>query len=117
MKNIGVNPGDRRHQVQIQSEGTSQDVVGGQASTGWAAFRTTWASIVTAGSKDAFQSGQFSAQVTHVINIRAITGDAEIMPGMRVVFGIHTYLIQAVDNVQLRDISINLMCLEIDGGQ
>jgi head-tail adaptor len=117
MKNLAVNPADRRHWVQIQSEGTAQDVVGGQTSTGWATIRATWASISTVGSKNAFQAGQFSAQVTHIINIRAIVGDTEITPGMRVVFGIHVYPILDVDNVELRNISINLICLEINGGQ
>lgn len=118
MNDIIVNPGDRRHQVQIQQQSAMQDGYGGEVTT-WNTIRTTWASIVTAGSKqptEQFQQGQFSAQVTHIINIRW-TASPVIQGGMRVVFASHTYLIQTVDNVNVSGVSVNLMCLEINGSQ
>jgi len=118
MRDIVKNPGDRRHQVQIQQQSTTQDDMGGPISV-WTTIRTTWASITTMGApkaKEDYQAGQFSAQVTHIINIRW-TASPELAGGMRVAFGSHVYLIQTVANADLRNISVDLMCLEINGGQ
>jgi SPP1 family predicted phage head-tail adaptor len=115
------NSGLRRHQVQIQSADVTpngQDEYGEEIPT-WDTVRTTWASITTASApkaKEDYQAGQFSGQVTHIINIR-YTATPPIVGGMRVLFGSHIYLIQTVDNIDLRGISVNLMCLEINGAQ
>jgi SPP1 family predicted phage head-tail adaptor len=111
-----IKSGDLRHQIQIQQRATAQDATGQPVSSGWTTIRTTFAKIATIGSRDDYQVGQFSAQVTHTITIR-YTPNPEITPGMQVVFGGHTYIIQAIDNSELRGIRVNLMCLEINGGQ
>jgi SPP1 family predicted phage head-tail adaptor len=111
-----IRAGDLRHQVQIQQRSTQQDELGGQI-TVWQTIRTTFARIATVGTKDDYQAGQFSAQVSHTITVRAYAGATEILPGMQVVFGSHTYIIQAIDNAEMRNIYLNLICLEINGGQ
>jgi len=118
MRDIVIDPGGRRHLVQIQQQSSTQTATGAEV-TSWTTIRSTWASIVTAGAKqptEAYQQGQFAALVTHIINVRW-TGMPEIVGGMRVVFGSHVYLIQTVDNTDLRNISVKLMCLEINGAQ
>jgi len=103
--------------VALVQAGTAQDALG-QPIALWSTIRTTWASIryTTSGTKEDYQSGQFSAQVTHIITIRA-TSTPKIAPGMRVVFGTHTYLIQLFDDVGLQGVLLHLQCLEIDGSQ
>ena len=114
---LGTDSGKRRHVVQIQQQSTTQDSLGGQVET-WTTVRETWASIVyvPAGSKENFQNGQFSSQITHIITILA-TPAPPIKPGMRILFGSHVYLIQPFDDVQLQGVKLNLQCIEIDGSQ
>jgi SPP1 family predicted phage head-tail adaptor len=118
---LGINPSQLRHLVQIQKEGTAVDAAGGQSSTGWETIRSPWASITAAAKKEDYQSAQFSSQVTDIIAIRWAAAPV-ITPGMQVIFvdsayTTHVYLIQAVDNVDKRNMLINLMCLEINGSQ
>ena len=118
MKQNRTPVGARRHVVNIQQQSTTQDEYGGQVTT-WNTVRSTWASLSTANAKtftEAFQSGEFSGQVTHVINIR-YTASPVITPGMRITFQTHVYQIQAVDNLNLDGIEVNLLCLEINGAQ
>jgi SPP1 family predicted phage head-tail adaptor len=118
MKNpLSIESAARRHVVQIQQQSTTQDGLGGQIEV-WTTVRTTWAKIVylAAGSKENYQSGAFSSQVTHIITIVA-TPVPPIKPGMRIVFGSHVYLIQPFDDVQLQGVKLNLQCIEIAGSQ
>lgn len=114
---LSTDSGKRRHVVQIQQQTTTQDAMGGPIEV-WTTIRTTWASIVYAsqGTKENYQAGAFSAQVTHIITILA-TPAPPITPGMRVLFGSHIYLIQPFDDVQMQGVKLNLQCLEIAGSQ
>jgi head-tail adaptor len=118
---LGINPSQLRHLVQIQQQGTAVDAAGGQSSTGWLTIRSPWASITAAAKKEDYQSAQFSSQVTDIITIRWAASPV-IAPGMQVLFTdasgtTHVYEIQAVDNVDKRNMLINLMCLEVNGSQ
>ena len=44
-------------------------------------------------------------------------GTLRLNRALQVVFGSHTYTVQALDNRELRGIEINLLCLEVNGGQ
>jgi SPP1 family predicted phage head-tail adaptor len=121
--NPRIDAGSLRHRIQIQmSNPAAQDATGGQIATAWTAVRSTWASIeAVGGGKEQYQSEQFSAQVTHMIIMR-YSAQPAIRPGMQVVFTegngtVHTYQIQAVVNVKLRNTVLNLLCNEVDGGQ
>ena len=119
---LSILAGDLRHQVQIQmppSAPNQQDEYGGELPGDWSTVRTTWARISTANStrpREAYQADEFSAQVTHIISVR-YTATPPITGGMRVLFGSHVYLIQTVDNIDQRNVRVDLMCLEINGAQ
>jgi head-tail adaptor len=118
---VYISPGELRHSVQIQAQGSAVGATGGVGTTGWTVVRGTMASINTIGEKDDYQTGQFSAQVSHTIAVRWMPSPA-LLPGMQVLFTeqngtLHTYLVQAVDNVKMRNVKVNLICLEIDGSQ
>lgn len=111
-----IAAGGLRHLVLIQQRSTSHDAAGGQVET-WTTIRSPWAKIMLAGTpKEQFQAGGFSAQVGYTISTRWLASPI-VLPGMRVLFGTHVYLIQAVVNVDQRNILMELTCLEIDGGQ
>jgi head-tail adaptor len=117
-----IPAGSLRHQVQIQVQSTAPTLTGSPQAS-WTTIRCTRAAIVLAISKQAsedYQQGQFSGMVTHIVTVRW-TPTPEILGGMRVLFttsaGTHTYQVQTVDNVNLRNIRMDLMCLEINGGQ
>lgn len=113
---LGINPSQLRHQVEIQTQIPVANTTGALTGGPWSTIRTCFARITMAMAREDYQSDQFSAQVTHIITVRCVESPP-IAPGMRVVFGAHIYLIQTVDNVELRNILLNLMCLEINGGQ
>jgi len=118
----GANPARLRHQVQLQQQSTTQDGYGGEVKS-WTTIRSPWAEIALLTSKEDYQEGQFSAQVSHRITIRAAADQPSALPGMQIVYvnatsGItHAYLVQAIDNVDVRNVLVNLLCLEINGGQ
>lgn len=112
MKNIATNPGDRRHQVQIQQRSSTN--VGGCPSDTWTTIRETWARITSTALSEKYQGGQFSGQGSYIVNVR--WSPIEILPGMRVVSGAHVYTIQDPYNCELRGIELNMLCIEIDGG-
>jgi len=115
-----IRAGDLNRSVHIQQRTTAVDAAGGQLET-WVTVRSCMAKISTTGMKEAFQSGQFSGQVTHVVTVRILPGGVELVPGMRVLYQshtvTHTFAVQAVDNVRQMGVWANLMCLEIAGGQ
>jgi head-tail adaptor len=118
---VYISPGEFRQSVQIQQQGSAVGPTGGVGPTDWSVVRSTMASINTIGEKDDYQADQFSAQVSHTITMRW-TPTPALLPGMQVLFTeqngtLHTYQVQAVDNVKMRNVKVNLICLEIDGSQ
>lgn len=118
---VVIAPGELRSAIQIQAQTANVDALGGQTSASWTTVRSTMAGIATFGQKDRYQAEQFTAQVTHTITVRW-TPAPSILPGMQVLYieqngTIHLYTVQAVDNVLMRNVKLNLLCLEINGGQ
>lgn len=111
-----INPSELRHQVQIQSESSTPDSFG-QPQPVWTTILTAWASVETINEKELYQAGALTSQVTHTITIRYPGSSVTIAPGMRVVYGSHTYKLQACNNVDERNILLKLMCLELNGAQ
>jgi len=110
-----INPSDLRHQIQIQQLSTTPDSYGQPAQT-WATILTVNANIATATQRELYQAGALTSQVTHVITMRW-PQNATISPGMRVLFGSHTYRIQTCNNVDGRNILLILQALEINGSE
>lgn len=107
-----LEPGQLRHQIQIQQQSSSQDSSGQLLET-WTTVRTSWASIQSITLKEAFQSDQLTSQVTHTITLRWPSG-VSVQAGMRVVYGSHTYKIQAVNNIDERDVILRLLVMELN---
>ena len=113
MNQLVVPAGSLRHTILIQSPSTSHDSFGQTVLT-WTTVVTTRAAIKTVSAKELYQTGQLSSQVTHTITVRWPGILVQVAPGMQVVYGPHTYKIQAIDNVDERNRVLKLMCLAID---
>ncbi|GGA80712.1 hypothetical protein GCM10011507_34910 [Edaphobacter acidisoli] len=111
-----IPPGSLRYQVSVQAQSTTQDSLGGQTET-WATILTCMAAIETISQREAYQEGQFSAQVTHRVSMYWPGVSLVIQGGMRVLFGSRILLIQTPENVQERNRVLHLHCLEINGAQ
>lgn len=118
---LAIPAGALRMPIAIQTQSTAPSPSGQPVAT-WATFLTTMAAISTTSSREVYQAQQFTSQVTHRVTIRWPGSTVVIQEGQRVVYQpfasvTHTYLIQAVENVQERNRVMNLMCLEIDGSE
>jgi SPP1 family predicted phage head-tail adaptor len=111
-----IRPGELRHLISIQKATNTRDPAGDPVST-WAVVLTARAKIESSISnayKELVQDGAIAAQSTDVITIRWPGPTITLSPGMRVVFGDNTYLVQAVDNVLRRNRAVKLFCMAID---
>jgi head-tail adaptor len=114
-----IDPGKKRHQIQIQAQGATTQDATGQPSGPWNTVHGCWAAIETKGTKEQFQAG-FVSQVFHEICIDWPGPRIQIRANMQVV--VHplegqfasVYEIQSVENVQQRNLVVRLVCLEID---
>ena len=113
-----INPGELRHKIQIQKApaGAGDRDSAGQVVATWNVVLSTYAAIDGTNShtfRDSFMNNALASQSTDAITIRWPGAAIEIRPGMRVVFGDNTFLIQAVDNVQRRNRKVVLACIGI----
>lgn len=115
-----INPGILRHKVQIQVQTQDRDSFG-QPLNVWTTILTLPAEVRTSTGKELFQTGQFTAQVSHTITVR--WQPQLIAPGMRALFTdnagaspptYHVYKIQWVDNVEQRNVLLKIYCLELN---
>jgi len=114
---LAISPGDLRHLVQIQAPNPADRDAAGQISGTWITLLTTYAKIEGVGGatyRESFRNNVLSSSSSDFITIRWPGVAITIEPGMRVIFGNNTYLIQAVDNVQHRNRKVNLSCIQID---
>ena len=106
-----INVGSLRHQVQIKSQSSTQDSVGQPVLT-WNLVRATSAGLNLVSMKEAFGEGQLTAQETDIWTLRWTS--TEILPGMQLVFGANTYIVQMVSNVMRRNLIVHLLCLQLN---
>lgn len=106
-----VNPGTLRHRVQLQQKSASQDAAG-QPLTTWTTVLTTWARIEAITLREMFQANQLVSQISHTITMR-YQSTVPVAPGMQILFGTHTYTVQAVNNIEERGVLLRLLCLQI----
>ena len=111
-----VDAGDLRHQVQLATANASQDAAG-QPLTAWVVYRTCWAAIRQLSGQQMFQSNEFASAAQVRITVRH-PGQG-VLPvvrvGDRVFYDGHVYVIQIIDDIEMRHVLMNLNCLEIDG--
>lgn len=110
-----LNPGELRHNIQIQVQSNAPDPVTGAPAEGWATILSALAEIRTATMRELYQAEQFSAQVSHIITIRWPGSGYVIQGGQQVLFGSRVFKLQTVDNVMERNRVLRLQCLEING--
>ena len=109
-----VQPGELRHQVQIQRRTTAPDTFGQQQAT-WRTIARAWASIEPFSIRETATGRQLASQVTHRIVMRY--QECGLIAGMRIAFSSHLYLVQGVENPGLRNIYVELTCLEVNGAE
>ena len=110
----GVDPGELRNQIQLASSSATVDGFG-QALNTWTPYLTTWASIRLLSGSEQFQSDEFTSAAQYRIVMRSPGTAATVNTGDRVLFGARVFVVQLVDNVDMRDFLLLLTCLEIDG--
>ena len=105
-----MEAGKLRHRVTIQEKPTvTRDGFGGEV-PGWTEVDTVWAAVEPLGGREFLEGRSLEAIVDTRIRIRYRTG---LVPSMRVVWGSHTYGIQAVIEPKSAHREIHLMCAEI----
>jgi len=103
-----MRAGRLRHRVTIQQKVPTRDTFGGELVT-WSPVATVWASVEPLQGREYLAARQLQAELTTRIRIRCRTG---ILPQMRVVWGSHTYDIQAVIEPESGRRELQLMCTE-----
>ena len=111
-----LRAGELRHAVQIQAASSTRDAAGQTVST-LNVVLSTRAKIENTGSqayKESFSNSSLASESTDLLTIRWPGASITLAPGMRVVFGNNTYLVQAADNVLHRNRIVRLACLMVD---
>ena len=103
-----MRSGMLRHRVTIEQKVPTRDTFGGEVET-WTLVATVWASVEPLQGREYLAARQLQAELTTRIRIRRRTG---ILPQMRVVWGSHTYDIQAVIEPESGRRELQLMCTE-----
>lgn len=107
-----INPGLLRHSVRIQSQTSTPDAFGQPQAT-WTDVRVTFGGINLVSMREVVGGNQLASQVTDIWTVRHRT-DIAIQPGMRILFGARVFKIQAVNNVDERNVLDHLLCLELN---
>lgn len=106
-----MRAGRLRHSVTIQQPSGSRDDHG-QRATAWGNLATVWASINPISSRELIAVSQLQMDVTHKIILRYETMLASISHGWRIVFGTRAFDIQGVRNIDERNRTLELLCVE-----
>ena len=107
--------GSLNRRVLIQQQTTQQDGYGQQQSV-WSDYRSAWASVRTATSKEVYAASGFVSQLTHIITIR-YNAALPVTHGMQVEFRGRTFLVQAVSAPNEDLVQQDLLCMERNDGR
>jgi SPP1 family predicted phage head-tail adaptor len=110
-----INPAQLRNEIQLARASATVDGFGQPVNT-WPVYYTTWASIRQLSGQELYQSDEFTsaAQVRIVMRWPGGAG-ITVQTGDRIFFQTHTYVVQIANDVEMRNIVLELTCLEIDG--
>lgn len=111
---LAFNPGAARHTIQLCHASTTQDA-SGQPIDAWIPYLTCNAEIRMLSGQELFQADQFSGAAQYRVRLRWPGPSITVSVGDRILFGAHAYVVQIVNNVLLRNIVIELTCLEVNG--
>ena len=101
--------GQLRHQVNVQSVGSSVDDYG-DLSNSWSTDASVWASIDPVSGNEKDLAAELSGVVTHKVKIRYRSG---VTANDRIQFGSRNFQIESVRNWQERNIYLELLCKEV----
>ena len=114
---LAVQAGSLRHAVSVQALSIIPDSFG-EPKQIWSTVLQARAAIETASSREIYEVGQFTGQVTHTITMRWPGSAAvKIVPGMQVTCDGHVYKIQTVDNMRGLNRLLKIMALSLDDSQ
>jgi head-tail adaptor len=117
-----IDPGKKRHKISIFAQSTVQDGYGQESKAlGTLPALSCYAAIETFTAREVYQDG-FVSQVVHKVYIdwprsTRITVDMRLVVHPLTGPQASLYEIQAIENVQQRDLVMILTCLEIDNEQ
>jgi SPP1 family predicted phage head-tail adaptor len=103
-----MRAGRLRHRVSIQAPSETLDDFG-EADLSWATDSTVWASIEPISGNERFSSDQVTAELTHRVFIRYLTG---LTPRKRLLFGSRVFQIQSILNKDEKNEQLELLCRE-----
>lgn len=102
----------KRLRITIQQQTTTQDSYNQPQDT-WTDYTTVWASAVNKGGGEFYAAQKINAKTTEVFTIRYSSITKAITEDMRVKFGTRTFNILHINNVDERNIELQLMCEEV----
>lgn len=106
---LTIDPSELRHSGQIQAQSSTHGTSGEVINT-WSTVATRRCSVAMATHTEKATADSLTTQCTHVICMR---WGVTVAPGNRVVIAADTYTVQAVENVQQRNIKLKLYVLTI----
>ena len=104
-----MNSGQLRHRIIIQVATEVQAATTGEVTKTWATWQTVWASIEPISGREYWQAQQTHAELTHKLRIRYLPS---LTVRHRVLFGTRVLEINAVQNLDERNIEMVLLCRE-----
>jgi head-tail adaptor len=116
MDPLYLQPGTLRHIITIQKVSTTRDASGQPVSV-WTTVLTTRAKQEGTTSntyKELVQDGAIASQATDVFTIRWPGSSIALKPGMHILRGGNTYIVQTLDNVLGRNRVVKMICMSID---
>lgn len=107
-----VRAGKLRHRITIQYKSSESPDSAGNPQPVWADEATVWGSVEPLSGREFFAAQQVNSEVTHRITMRYRSG---MDPEKRIKFGTRYFGILAVLNREERNISLELLCVEVPG--
>lgn len=102
--------GRLRHRIVIEESSAGRDSFGAEVSQ-WIQFAKVWADVSPVSGREFASFKQINAEITTKIIIRYIAG---ITTEMRILFGDRVFEIDSVINPEEKNISLLLVCKEVD---
>lgn len=108
-----IDAGKLRQRITIQQPNdTTQNTFGEVVLTddsNWTTVDTLWAEIETLTGRELYAAQRIAAEATHKVTLRYYPG---IIPKQRVLFGTRIFDVNAVLNIEERNIELHLLCKE-----
>ena len=111
---LAFNPGSARCHIQIGRLAEAQDGAGQPLNT-WPVYLDLYCEIRLLSGQELFQTNDFSSAAQYRMRMRWPGDNYRIQVGDRVFFETHVYVVQVVNNILMRNVIVELTCLEIDG--